>query len=338
MALDNQENISLKFKQLRIDRVNTWKPRLKIEDYDYLFPIELEFVKRIENKLTSRGLRIFTPLTYPYNLDKDYHVYISYLIECLDVMPLKIDLSFDFSWKGLEFYMGKAYELHRGIKTANVSDLIKYSNSSYWNDIINSSMVIQNQINVFLELLPSQSYEYLAKRMLKDYSLVSPRANQLFTRLAMTNGNIDVKIDSLLKDLFGKYGSISDGEKSRKVGRIMYKLFNNETIELPDYNTPTNMNSYMLNRNEKIDLIVNGVLYTYRNERFHGNTFSPFKSSKASLMTYTHAHYCFLWTYFLVNITKLYLNNVGIALAEIEENIETNITSFKSLYGRHLTK
>jgi hypothetical protein len=335
---DNKLEISQKFKKLRIDRVNSWKPRLKENEYDYLFPIEKDFLSRINIELSQNELKIFTPLNYPYNLDKDYHIYISYFIECLDVLPLKMDLSFDFSWKGLEFYMGKAYEKHKGDRTTNISDLIKYSNNNYWADVINSNHNIQNYIEQFLKLIPSQSYEYLGKRMLDKYTIINPRENPLYTRLAMTNGNIDVKMDSLLKDLFTKYGTLNDAEITRKVGRIMFKLLNGETIDLPDSITVFNTNNYSLTLKEKLNVIVNGVLYTYRNERFHGNTFSPFKSSKASLMTYSHAQYSFLWTYFLVNMTKLYLNNINISTEEIENNMRQNIETFSILYGRHLTK
>jgi hypothetical protein len=52
--------------------------------------------------------------------------------------------------------------------------------------------------------MPSQSYEYLGKKMLESYSIDSPKSNQLYTRLAMINGNVDSKIDNLLKDIFTK--------------------------------------------------------------------------------------------------------------------------------------
>ncbi|WP_284461990.1 hypothetical protein [Chryseobacterium sp.] len=334
--MDNRDAISEKFRKLRIDRVNNWKPNVQEENYDYLFPIEKDFLTRIKNVLTNNGFQIFIPLKYPYELDREYHIYISYLIEALDVLPLKMDLSFDFSWKGLELYMGKAYENHRGQKTSNVSDLIKYSRSNYWYDIITNNVNILNNINRFLELMPSQSYEYLGKRMFKEYTISNPRNNPLYTRLAMTNGNIDSKIDHLLKDTFTKYGNPDNGDKTRKVGRLIYKLLTENNISLPKFDNQAETNQYSLHVKERIDLVVNGLLYTYRNERFHGNTFSPFKSSKASLKTYSHAHYLFLWTYFLVNITKLYLNNVTISPVDVERNMTDNIDIFEKLYGRHL--
>jgi hypothetical protein len=172
--------------------------------------------------------------------------------------------------------------------------------------------------------MPSQSYEYLGKRMFKDYTILNPRSNALYKRIAMTNGNIEPKIDNLLKDIFTKYGNPDNGEKTRKIGRLLYKLLNLNNISLPKFNDQLNTNQYNLDLNDRIDLIVNGLLYTYRNERFHGNTFSPFKSSKASIQTYSHAHYLFLWTYFLVNITKLYLNNTTIYPEDVENNTLTN--------------
>lgn len=338
MKKDNKDTNSEKFRKLRIDRVNSWKPNLNEENYDYLFPIEKDFLARVNSQLTENRLALFVPLSYPYELDKEYHIYISYLIESLDVLPLKMDLSFDFSWKGLELYMGKAYENHKGQKISNVSDLIKYSRSHYWYDVLSENTNILASINSFIQLMPSQSYEYLGKRMFKDYTILSPKNNALYTRLAMTNGNVDTKIDNLLKDIFTKYGILDNGDKTRKVGRLIYKLLIGHTISLPKFDDELNENEYTLNLKEKIDFIVNGLLYTYRNERFHGNTFSPFKSSKASLQTYSHAHYLFLWTYFLVNFTKLYLNNTTISLQEVENNIRTNVDIFEQLYGRHLDK
>ena len=97
MIKDNEDAISEKFRKLRIDIVNSWNLNLNEEYYDYLFPVEKDFLARVNLKLTKNGLPLFVPLNYPYELDKEYHIYISYLIESLDVLPLKMDLSFDFS-------------------------------------------------------------------------------------------------------------------------------------------------------------------------------------------------------------------------------------------------
>jgi hypothetical protein len=59
--LDNKDAISEKFRKLRIDRVNNWKPNLKEDSYDYLFPIEKDFLTRVDKTLTEKGLSIFIP-------------------------------------------------------------------------------------------------------------------------------------------------------------------------------------------------------------------------------------------------------------------------------------
>lgn len=336
--MNNKEKISGKFKKLRVDRVNNWVPRLKENQYDYLFPIEREFLIRIKDTLTAKNKEFFTPLIYTYDMDKYYHIYISYLIESLDVLPLKVDLSFDFSWKGLELYMGQAYLKHKGQSTSNVTDLIKYANKHYWKSLLNKNSTLKNQFKNLIKLIPSQSYEYLGKRALENYSPLNPKANALYTRIALTNGNKELVIDNLLQHLYYKYGNPSTAEITRKVGRIFYKLLFGDTINLPDINDSNREISFFLSFDQKMDLVINGLLYTFRNERFHGNTFSPFKSSQASLKTYSHAHYMFLWTYFLVNLTKLYLRNTSINIKEIIDNNNLNISAFKDLYGIHLKK
>jgi hypothetical protein len=140
-----------------------------------------------------------------------------------------------------------------------------------------------------------------------------------------------------LRDLFAKYGHPNNGVITRKIGKLLYNLLQGQTMVLPKHNNPLQTHDYTLSLMQKFDLILNGLIYTYRNERFHGSTFSPFKSSKAKLSTYGHAHYMFLWSYFLVNLTKLFINHLGITATEIEQNMEINISSFEKLYGRHLT-
>lgn len=336
--MSNEEEISEKFKQLRVDRVNSWKPKLRKEQYDFLFPIEEALLDRIDSKLSASGKRFFTPLSYAYDLDTDYHVYISYFIDSLDCLPLKVDLSSDVSWKGLELYVGKAYESDNETAIENVTQLLRYAVDNYLTTTIESNPTISSQISVLMQTMPSQSYEFLAKRLYEDFSLEAPRRNKLYKRIALDSGTEIETIDSLYRDIYNKYGEIDSGDKSRKVGRLLYKLLQGETINLPSRVNATEEVEHRLGLSEKLNFIVNGLLYTFRNERFHGNTFSPFKSSKATLMTYSHAHYMFLWSYFLVNISKLHINTLNLSVEQVVSNMETNIESFVALYGRHLSR
>lgn len=49
---------------------------------------------------------------------------------------------------------------------------------------------------------------------------------------------------------------------------------------------------------KRIELLISVVLYSSRCERFHGDIYSPFKSSKAKLITYYEYYYLTLCSLF----------------------------------------
>ncbi|WP_206667351.1 hypothetical protein, partial [Bacillus cereus] len=81
-----------------------------------------------------------------------------------------------------------------------------------------------------------------------------------------------------------------------------------------------------------------GLLYTYRNDRFHANAFSPFKSSKATIKTYAFAHFSFLFTYYLVLMVFHEDNPSDFKLSDIFFNVNHNLDLFINIYGKHLTR
>lgn len=82
------------------------------------------------------------------------------------------------------------------------------------------------------------------------------------------------------------------------------------------------------------------VLYTLRNERIHGSSFSPFLSSDASLSTYTHPYFAFLATYYL--LVGLWLERrpevLIISKAEILASFNANLQEALCVFGRHWEK
>jgi hypothetical protein len=93
----------------------------------------------------------------------------------------------------------------------------------------------------------------------------------------------------------------------------------------------------LLPRTERISFLINALLYTFRNDRFHGNMQPPFKSSVGTLQTYTHAHYCFIWGHFLflasgaMSIVSL-TDHLSVA-----KNTERNLDLFCDFYGTHIS-
>lgn len=76
----------------------------------------------------------------------------------------------------------------------------------------------------------------------------------------------------------------------------------------------------------------------FRNERFHGTTFPPFRSSAAKLKTYAHGYFILQVAYALLLEVFLYRNFGVISQSTAGEAIEENKNLFVKLFDRELTK
>lgn len=84
-------------------------------------------------------------------------------------------------------------------------------------------------------------------------------------------------------------------------------------------------------------LLVSGLLYTARNERFHGQSFSPFMSSYATISTYVHPFFLFLATYaLLMNIWTVNEDHRdSLSPDTVKRNTESNLKLGRQMFGRH---
>ena len=89
---------------------------------------------------------------------------------------------------------------------------------------------------------------------------------------------------------------------------------------------------------QTLNFCINGILYTFRNDRAHGGVFSPFRSSKATMRTYAHCSFCFLMGYYLLIALIHSRDNSLITEESLQNNYNLNIELYKNLYGRNLQK
>jgi hypothetical protein len=84
-------------------------------------------------------------------------------------------------------------------------------------------------------------------------------------------------------------------------------------------------------------LLISGLLYTARNERFHGQSFSPFVSSQASISTYVHPYFLFVATYaLLMNLwTANEDHRESLSAVVVKQNTESNLELGRQIFGRH---
>lgn len=78
-------------KQLRVKYNNEWPNK-------FLFDVEKELV----DKLKSLDLEVINVVKLKENDDNNFQTYLGYLIDSLDMLPLRPDFAFDNIWKALD--------------------------------------------------------------------------------------------------------------------------------------------------------------------------------------------------------------------------------------------
>jgi len=76
----------------------------------------------------------------------------------------------------------------------------------------------------------------------------------------------------------------------------------------------------------------------FRNERFHGTTFPPFRSSMAKLKTYAHAYFLLMVAYALLLEVFLYRDFGVVTPPQVAANIAQNQALFLQVFGRAIEK
>jgi hypothetical protein len=183
-------------------------------------------------------------------------------------------------------------------------------------------------VSRLMSLIPVQTCEYLAQKLLKSYP--NGEAKQIIDRMSWRNNNS--KFLGLLPEIAQKYSAPNVSQSDlRKSAMLLRKIFKGEKIKVGLFDDNFSLT-------ERFSLLILGVLYTFRNDRFHGDMHPPFKSSLATLQTYAHAHFCFLATH---HVFIQSLEEARWASANYNETALTlarNIDDFEQLYGKHLAK
>ena len=83
----------------------------------------------------------------------------------------------------------------------------------------------------------------------------------------------------------------------------------------------------------KLKCVINIFIATYRHERFHGETFSPFRSSKAKLKTYAHAYFMLMTSYIVVLGMLHHRDKGGFSIVDLVNVAERSMHQFSSFFG-----
>lgn len=305
--------------KIRVKRHNHYKDWvLQAELPDSPYPAECALVERLRTKPS----KVFTPYPFPFTDNDDYHYHLAFLVEAVELLPLKIDLSFDAVWRAFEsFYKSHVIAPNDFKLGQEAPDLAAK---------IDTQSEHSQLLDTLLKNIPVQSCEYLIERIMRQWQRPNSDYQLIWNRLN-NPANRHRSVTSLLASIAAKYNAPSPAlGDQRKAAMLLRLALQGTEVDLSG-------TKIRLPRAERISFLINALLYTFRNDRFHGNMQPPFKSSVGTLQTYAHAQYCFIWGHFLFLFSTTLSTPTFANHPQLAENTRQNLEAFCEFYGSHLT-
>ena len=269
-------------------------------------PIEQAFDDRVEN----RGGQFFNPVPVANLDDVVFHREVSYLVDAFDALPRRVDQAFDSAWKAFELETAE-FEGRR------ITDRLETASLRLDADVVAA----------ICAAAPAQTCEYMYKRLIEDF--IDEQAEAGLESRARSRST--PQLDQLLDYLKETYGRSSSQGARRKGAMLLRRALRGETLTLGD------VHGFRLDAESLSRFLVLLLLYTARNERFHGTSFSPFVSSDATIGTYSHPYFLFLASYYLLLATWMNTRPeaTGYSRDSLLESLDSNMEIALHLFGRH---
>jgi hypothetical protein len=297
-------------KHLRVEYNNNWPTK-------FLFPVEEQLKKRLDENNIQQA---FLPVNLSHSNDTEFHTFLGHFLEGIDQLPFRPDMAFDSIWKSLdaEFF-----------KVKNESSQPQHtSRFDIFVEKVSSDTNTSKAFIPLLQILPMQTSEFVAKRILN--SKVSPdnHSAPFLKRVKACFG------EQLFLAFLSKYESdwISSPESTqRRAGGFLKRLVAGDELDIDGQ-------KHRLSENGSIKFLISVLLPQFRNERAHGNTFAPFRSSVAKMKTYAHAYFLLLVAYALMLEVFLYRSYGVIEPGVVTSCIEKNKDLFLLVFNKDLKK
>ena len=314
------------FKKARVDCHNNFPARV-------LFKTEEEFQKLV-NK--NNGKVPFIPISIDYNDDITFQTCIGHLGDGLEFLPFRPDYMFDHCFKVIDEAGKKPFPPHYKITTIvkEVGDKLLGLPNNNWGDII----------ELLLSNIPALTSYYIIKRIFESENLRLINPQDLKGSLAKRARNCFAsdQYDELLKkfacDSNGVFSiSIALDRKnlSRASGFLRMILKGHRGSKSKDPAFPLldlSIDSNHLSPSKKCEFLTSVLLYNVRNERAHGSTLSPFRTSKSNISRYEGYYYSMLCAY-IISLGIFELNGFGgFGSKEIYDCCKDNVTEMNYFF------
>ncbi len=173
-----------------------------------------------------------------------------------------------------------------------------------------------------------QTCEFVAKRILDSKISPDQHAEAFLKRVKKCFG------EPLYSAFLNKYVDMvlcSRDSGQRKSGAFLRRLLLGEELAI-------NEDNFKLSNHQIALFLISIIMPQFRNERFHGTTFPPFRSSVAKLKTYAHGYFILMIAYVLLLEVFLYRNFNVIESSEVTIAIEKNKSNFLRVFSSELKK
>jgi hypothetical protein len=301
-------------KELRIRYHNQWPVVFR-------FPSEERLLERLAS-LNLASPIVAVPLTNC--ADREFHMMLSALLDALDALPLRPDRAFESLWTALDSEMfGLVGRIAPPGSPSRFQVLMQHIEFTFASEGSLSSLVR------FMELVPMQSCEYAASRILDALHFPGEHADYFLKKVKPGMGA------ALLDEFDAKYGmqwKAANGQTKatlqRKAGAFLRKLLRGESI------TVGAIGNHSLAPVERLRFFVYAILPNVRNERFHGLNFSSYRSSATQMKTYAAGYFVLLLAYFLLLHVFVYRGFKVLTQQGLSAGIDTNIALYGQIFGK----
>ncbi|HDC4563529.1 TPA: hypothetical protein O8T86_002372 [Enterobacter asburiae] len=315
------------FKKARVDCHNNFPSRV-------LFTAEQQFETIFQNNNKEIP---FIPIKLGYNNDKTFQTCIGHLGDGLEFLPYRPDYMFDHCFKVIDEAGKSIFPSAKGIKpiVQGLGGKLLSASSNDWTAIIES----------LSSHMPVLTAKFIVKRIFESQRERNTDPNGMGAKLA-TRAEKCFKPNQynqiIKKFLFDDKGNFSDALVSdskthlRAAKLLIMFLKNHKGKKTKDTKYPLlnlSQDSNHLTTEKKCEFIASVLLFNIRNDRSHGSTLSPFRTSKTNISRYEGYYYSMLCAYIL-SLGIFQLRNMGgVNANDIKECTHVNICAQKKFFN-----
>lgn len=299
--------------------------------------VETEAMNYVRKRLTDRGLKqiltsvkidkttAFTTL----GTDKQLAKLFSSFLDVYDSLPYHPDLAFDAAWRSLEYSIRVYADRAWGYKEDKpLHDIFPKISSEVVESLINKEADLKDTFEYLVRNTSISAARYTTVRLFYAKQLsVAPQIKFVHERVEKV---LPKDMLEAIKMVYTDEDGRMNTKNVKDVARRLIRLLNGQDIQV-------GVTSYkpipLCNR---IELLISGILYTSRCERFHGDIYSPLKSSKTTLLTYYNYYFLTLTSmlFFWVIFYKLIERNGNdqcIKFSNLKESVITTINRMNDI-------